>query len=320
MTARILNHGLSSFGSYCGLNYAYAYIKNIVTYTAADFIHDNLGSIAGATGVILFVLVIVFARHDQDMRKIARKEAKQKKELEEALEAAREAGMARMVFLRNMSHDIRTPLNAVLGFTDLALKEGTDVSKIQEYLEKIWVSGNHLLAIVNEVLEISRIESGQTELYEEPADMDVIVEEVAVIIREQTQEKNQQFVIDLSGVQNHEILCDKLRIKEILVNLLGNAVKFTPQEGLITLQIVQIPPYEKEIGHYEIHVKDTGCGMSSSFMEKMFDPFEREKNSTLSGVQGTGLGLPIVKRFVELMEGTIEAISTEGVGTEFIIK
>lgn len=320
MTARILNHGLSSFGSYCGLNHAYAYIKNIVTYTAADFIHDNLGSIAGATGVILFVLVIVFARHDQDMRKIARKEAKQKKELEEALEAAREAGMARMVFLRNMSHDIRTPLNAVLGFTDLALKEGTDVSKIQEYLEKIRVSGNHLLAIVNEVLEISRIESGQTELYEEPADMDVIVEEVAVIIREQTQEKKQQFVIDLSDVRNHEILCDKLRIKEILVNLLGNAVKFTPQEGLITLQIVQIPPYEKEIGHYEIHVKDTGCGMSPSFMEKMFEPFEREKNSTLSGVQGTGLGLPIVKRFVELMEGTIEAISTEGVGTEFIIK
>lgn len=150
--------------------------------------------------------------------------------------------------------------------------------------------------------------------------MDAIVEEVAVIIREQTQEKNQQFVIDLSGVQNHEILCDKLRIKEILVNLLGNAVKFTPQEGLIALQIVQIPPYEKEIGHYEIHVKDTGCGMSPSFMEKMFDPFEREKNSTLSGVQGTGLGLPIVKRFVELMDGTIEAISTEGVGTEFIIK
>ena len=104
------------------------------------------------------------------------------------------------------------------------------------------------------------------------------------------------------------------------MNLLGNAVKFTPQEGLITLQIVQIPPYEKEIGHYEIHVKDTGCGMSPSFMEKMFDPFEREKNSTLSGVQGTGLGLPIVKRFVELMEGTIEAISTEGAGTEFIIK
>ena len=317
---RILNHGLSILGTNYGLNHAYPYIENIATYTAEDFIHDNLGSIASAIGVILFLLVIAFAKHDQEMRKIAQKEVKQKKELEEALEAAREAGMARTVFLRNMSHDIRTPMNAVLGFTDLAMKEDTDPQKIQEYLKKIQISGKHLLAIVNEVLEISRIESGQTELCEEPADMDDIIEEVAVIIREQTQEKNQQFVIELSGIQNHEILCDKLRIKEILVNLLGNAVKFTPQEGTITLQIVQIPPYEKEIGHYEFHVKDNGCGMSPSFMEKMFEPFEREKNSTLSGVQGTGLGLPIVKRFVDLMEGTIDVISKEGVGTEFIIK
>lgn len=317
---RILNHGLSILGSNYGLNHAYPYIENLATYTAKDFIHDNLGAVASGIGVILFLLVIAFAKHDQDMRKNAQKEANQKKELEEALTVAREAGMARTVFLRNMSHDIRTPMNAVLGFTDLALKEDTDIQKIQEYLKKIRISGRHLLAIVNEVLEISRIESGQTELYEEPADIDAIVEEVSVIIREQTQEKNQQFVIDLSGVQNHEILCDKLRIKEILVNLLGNAVKFTPQDGMITLQIVQTPPYEKEIGHYEIHVKDTGCGMSPSFMEKMFEPFEREKNSTLSGIQGTGLGLPIVKRFVDLMEGTIEVISHEGVGTEFIIK
>ncbi len=161
------------------------------------------------------------------------KEAKQKKELEEALEAAREAGMARTVFLRNMSHDICTPLNAVLGFTDLALKEGTDVSKIQEYLEKIRVSGNHLLEIVNEVLEISRIESGQTELYEEPADMDVIVEEVAVIIREQTQENPALANIPIIAVSANAFEEDKVASRAAGMN--GHLAKPMDAEAVLAM-------------------------------------------------------------------------------------
>ena len=219
-----------------------------------------------------------------------------------------------------MSHDIRTPMNAVVGFTNLAIQAGDDKEKVQDYLAKIQVSSNHLLGIVNEVLEISRIESGQTKLDETVCSIADIVNETSVIIGDQALEKNQKFTTDISHVQNLYVYCDKLRVKEILVNLLGNSVKYTQIGGQISLCILELPCEQKGYGNYEIHVKDNGCGMSKEFLKKAFLPFERQSTSTVSGVQGTGLGMTIIKGFVDLMGGTIQIQSEENKGTEVIVK
>lgn len=182
------------------------------------------------------------------------------------------------------------------------MKSEGNFEQIQDYLNKISVSGNHLLAIVNDVLEVSRIESGQTKLEELPCNIKNIVDEVEVIIQGQAQEKTQTFIVDTSKVKDYYIYCDRLRVKEVLVNLLGNAVKFTPKGGKIELRIIQNEPAPEGYANYEVHVKDNGFGMSPEFMGKMFLPFERERTSTVSGIQGTGLGLSIAKQFVVLMD------------------
>ena len=317
---QIVNHGLSILGENYGLNHTYTYMDTMTEYTTKDFILDNIWIFLGILVVIFLCIILYLVKHDQNMRKRAEKEEKQKQELENALASARQANLARLVFLRNMSHDIRTPLNAVIGFAKLAMKSEEDFGKIQDYLNKIIVSGNHLLAIVNDVLEVSRIESGQTKLEETPCNMKDIVDEVEVIIQGQAQEKAQTFIVDVDQVRDRYIYCDRLKIKEVLVNLLGNAVKFTPRGGRIELRILQNDTKEEGMADYEIHVKDNGCGMSPAFMKKMFLPFEREQTSTASGVWGTGLGLAITKQFVDLMGGTIEAASKEKGGTEFIVR
>lgn len=317
---QIINHGLSILGENYGLNHTYTYMDAMRNYKAMDFIQDNIWIFTGILIVIFLCIIWYFCQRDQNMQKQAKKEAKQKQELENALTIARQANRARGVFLRNMSHDIRTPLNAIIGFAKLAMKSEGNFEQIQDYLNKISVSGNHLLAIVNDVLEVSRIESGQTKLEELPCNIKNIVDEVEVIIQGQTQEKTQTFIVDTSKVKDYYIYCDRLRVKEVLVNLLGNAVKFTPKGGKIELRIIQNEPAPEGYANYEVHVKDNGCGMSPEFMEKMFLPFERERTSTVSGIQGTGLGLSIAKQFVDLMGGTIEVTSKEKEGTEVIVR
>lgn len=315
---QIINHGLSILGENYGLNHTYTYMDAMRNYTAMDFIQDNIWIFTGILIVIFLCIIWYFCQRDQNMQK--KKEAKQKQELENALTIARQANRARGVFLRNMSHDIRTPLNAIIGFAKLAMKSEGNFEQIQDYLSKISVSGNHLLAIVNDVLEVSRIESGQTKLEELPCNIKNIVDEVEVIIQGQAQEKTQTFIVDTSKVKDYYIYCDRLRVKEVLVNLLGNAVKFTPKGGKIELRIIQNEPAPEGYANYEVHVKDNGCGMSPEFMGKMFLPFERERTSTVSGIQGTGLGLSIAKQFVDLMGGTIEVTSKEKEGTEVIVR
>lgn len=317
---QLLNHGLSILGDEYGLNHTYQYIDDLNAYTTKDFILDHIELVLGVIVFLLIYVILVFIRHDQNMRLVAEKDMKQKAELENALTVAQQATLARTVFLRNMSHDIRTPLNAVLGFTNLALDCEAEPQQMRDYLSKIRISGNHLLAIVNDVLEISRIESGQTRLNETACDLREIVDEASLIIQQQASEKHQNFTVDISQIHNHHIFCDKLRIKEILVNLLGNAVKFTPEYGHISFSLQQLPCSEDGFAFYEIHIKDDGCGISKAFMEKMFLPFEREQTSTASGIPGTGLGLSITRRFVDLMGGSIDVISEEGKGTEFIIR
>ena len=317
---QILNHGLSILGESYGLNHTYRYLDTVVTYTLMDVIQDHVWLFIGLLTVLLILIVTYFIHREQEQKKAAQHELKQKELLEKALCAAKQASVAKKVFLQNMSHDIRTPMNAVLGFTNLAIQAGGDTEKTQDYLSKIKISGNHLLGIVNEVLEISRIESGQTKLDESVWSIADIVRETDIIIRDQALAKKQEFSIDIWQVQDMYIYCDKLRVKEILVNLLGNAVKYTQTGGSISLRIIQKPCEKENFGNYEIHVKDNGCGMSEEFRQKIFEPFERQANSTISGIQGTGLGMTIIKGFVDAMGGTIDIKSEENKGTEIIVR
>ena len=317
---QILNHGLSILGESYGLNHTYRYLDTVVTYTLTDVIQDHVWLFIGLLTVLLILIVTYFIHREQEQKKAAQHELKQKEFLEKALCAAKQASVAKKVFLQNMSHDIRTPMNAVLGFTNLAIQAGGDTEKTQDYLSKIKISGNHLLGIVNEVLEISRIESGQTKLDESVWSIADIVRETDIIIRDQALAKKQEFSIDIWQVQDMYIYCDKLRVKEILVNLLGNAVKYTQTGGSISLRIIQKPCEKENFGNYEIHVKDNGCGMSEEFLQKIFEPFERQANSTISGIQGTGLGMTIIKGFVDAMGGTIDIKSEENKGTEIIVR
>lgn len=317
---QILNHGLSILGESYGLNHTYRYLDTVVTYTLTDVIQDHVWLFIGLLTVLLILIVTYFIHREQEQKKAAQHELKQKELLEKALCAAKQASVAKKVFLQNMSHDIQTPMNAVLGFTNLAIQAGGDTEKTQDYLSKIKISGNHLLGIVNEVLEISRIESGQTKLDESVWSIADIVKETDIIIRDQALAKKQEFSIDIWQVQDMYIYCDKLRVKEILVNLLGNAVKYTQTGGSISLRIIQKPCEKENFGNYEIHVKDNGCGMSEEFLQKTFEPFERQANSTISGIQGTGLGMTIIKGFVDAMGGTIDIKSEENKGTEIIVR
>ena len=312
---QIVNHGISILGDNYGLNHTYRYLDSMSKFSFRDLVIDHLWECTGILVLFFLCILLWFVHKDQKQQKEAEKELRQKEILEKALSDSRQAAVARGVFLRNMSHDIRTPMNAVIGFTRLAIQEVDDKEKTREYLSKIQVSSNHLLGIVNEILEISRIESGQTKLEESPCSLKQIADETDIIIRGQAVEKKQTYTMDVSEIRNEYVVCDKIRVKEILVNLLGNAVKYTPEGGEIAMKISQLPDKETGFGNYRICIRDNGCGMSQEFLQKIFEPFERQQNSTMSGIQGTGLGMTIVKNFVDMMNGTIDIASAENQGT-----
>ncbi|MBR1691704.1 MAG: response regulator [Lachnospiraceae bacterium] len=239
--------------------------------------------------------------------------------LEKALKEAQAANKAKTRFLSNMSHDIRTPMNAIIGFTDLALLDTGNRKLIQEYLTKIKASSEHLLSLINDVLEMSRIESGKIELNEAPVNLPDILRDLNTIIIGQVEGKHQELFMDAVNVSNEDIICDKLRLNQILLNLVSNAVKYTPTGGKISVRIIQKETAKDGKAPYEIRVKDTGIGMAPEFAERVFVAFEREKTSTVSGIQGTGLGMAITKRIVELMNGTISVETMPNKGTEFIV-
>ena len=232
---------------------------------------------------------------------------------------AEESNKAKSAFLSNMSHDIRTPMNAIIGFTDLAIKSGDDTKKIQGYLSKIYASSNHLLALINDVLEMSRIESGTITLEETECSLPQVLHDLNTIILGQVQAKGQDLLMDAVDITNEDVYCDKLRLNQVLLNLLSNAIKFTPSGGKISVRLEQKDGAPEGYGVYELRVKDTGIGMSPEFVSKLFAPFEREQTSTVSGIQGTGLGMAITKSIIELMGGTIEVVTAPDKGTEFIV-
>ncbi len=248
-----------------------------------------------------------------------RSEMEQKNLLEDALMQANRASRAKSVFLSNMSHDIRTPMNAIVGFTALALTHIDHREQVEEYLGKIMTSGNHLLSLINDVLDMSRIESGKIHLEEKPCRLPDILHGLRNIIQADIRAKQLELYIDAVDVVNEDIYCDKLRLNQVLLNLLSNSIKYTGAGGIVSMRIMQKKGAPAGYASYEFHIKDNGIGMSKEFAARIFEPFEREKNSTVSGIQGTGLGMAITKNIVDLMNGVIEVESEQGKGTEFTV-
>lgn len=239
--------------------------------------------------------------------------------LEESVKAAESANKAKSSFLSSVSHDIRTPMNAIIGYSTLAAADVNNAEKVKDYLSKILSSGSHLLSLINDIVDMSRIESGKIRLDENEVNLSSLLHDIKTIIIGQINAKKLELFMDVIDVFNEDVYCDKTRLNQVLLNLLSNAIKFTPSGGSISLRIIEHPSSLNGFGNFEIRVKDTGIGISEEFLGKIFDPFERERTSTVSGIQGTGLGMSIAKNIITMMGGTIEVNSKQGEGTEFII-
>ncbi len=248
----------------------------------------------------------------------ARLEA-QRADLEDALAAAQHANRAKTTFLNNMSHDIRTPMNAIIGFTSLAAAHIDNTEQVKDYLTKIATSSNHLLSLINDVLDMSRIESGKVKIEEKECSIPEILHDLKTIVQADIMSKQLDFYIDTVDVINEHVMCDRLRLNQILLNLLSNAMKFTKLGGMVSVRILQKRNAPEGYADYEFQVKDTGIGMSPEFLKNVFEPFERERTSTISGIQGTGLGMAITRNIVDMMGGSVSVESEVGKGSTFTV-
>lgn len=255
----------------------------------------------------------------EEIRELNNELAEGRKKLEVALASAEHANRAKTIFLNNMSHDIRTPMNAIIGFTSLAATHIDNKEQVQDYLAKIMTSSQHLLSLINDVLDMSRIESGKVKIEEKPMHLPEMIHDIRTIIQAGISAKQLDLFIDIEDVKNEDIIGDSLRLNQILLNILGNAIKFTPTGGIISLRVLEKNTAPKGYADYEFHIKDNGIGMSEEFQGHIFEAFSREKTSTVSGIQGTGLGMAITKNIVDMMNGNIVIHSEEGKGTEFIV-
>ena len=323
------------------------YVKNFVTYAdregvknfiSAQHLRQRLSKeniishrfLANREGEIYYAMIraariddskeihavgIGFANVDEQTRE----SMAQNQALADALNQAQQANISKTTFLSNMSHDIRTPMNAIIGFTTMALRNFENQVQVKDSLEKVLTSGKHLLGLINDILDMSRIESGRVEVQPEDCNLSELVHSLIHIIQPQVTAKQQTFQIDAFKIQNEDVLADKLKINQVLINLLSNAIKYTQSTGTINFTISQYPSPNEGFAIYEFRVKDNGMGMSEEFLKHIFDPFEREATSTKSGIQGTGLGMTITKKMVELMNGHISVTSKKGKGSEFVV-
>ena len=280
-------------------------------------------------GYILLVMILQLLRRRsaQEMelqkkeqeRKYQTQLEEQNRKLEIALQHEGAANRAKREFLFNMSHDIRTPMNAIIGFTSLAATHIDNKEQVLDYLKKISTSSQHLLSLINDVLDMSRIESGKVKIEEKAVHLPDLVHDVRSIIQPDVSAKRLSLFIDTMDVENEDIITDPMRLNQILLNILSNAIKFTPTGGTISIRIAQKNGAPKGRGCYEFRIKDNGIGMSEEFQKHIFEAFSREENSTVSGIQGTGLGMSITKNIVDMMGGTIAIESEPGKGSEFIV-
>lgn len=246
-------------------------------------------------------------------------EMKQKKLLQDTLSMAESASHAKTMFLSNMSHDIRTPMNAIIGFTTLALNHISEQAMVKTYLDKIKSSSNHLLSLINDVLDMSRIESGKMKINKTVSTVEKIVGDVDTVMQSQIQMKHLEYSLIKRGNLTRPVMMDGLRLNQILINIVGNAVKYTPEYGKVQFMITEMPSISDNTSSYQFRIKDNGIGMSKKFLEKIFTPFERDENKAIAKIQGTGLGLAITKSLVDIMEGSIFVKSEEGKGSEFLV-
>ena len=294
--------------------------------TLSDFIKDNFFKVMLISSIAVAVVLLTILMLLQKARKAeaaARKAASDTQELnaklQVAVEKAESANRAKSTFLSNMSHDIRTPMNAIIGFTTLALSNIDDKDRVKDYLAKTLASSNHLLSLINDVLDMSRIESGKIHLEEVEVNLSDVLHDLKTIVSGQIYAKQLEFYMDAMDVTDEDVYCDKTRLNQILLNLLSNAIKFTPAGGTVSVRVRQLAGKVRGCGQYEFRIKDNGIGMSQEFAQKIFEPFERERTSTVSGIQGTGLGMAITKNIVDMMGGTIEVQTAQGKGTEFTV-
>ncbi len=294
------------------------YLISVMPYGTLDNALDNLGNqrmftMLKACGVILLGVLIVFYIYYQMSQH-------QMIELEKARAAADRANKAKSEFLSNMSHDIRTPMNGILGMTAIAMTNVQDPAKVQDCLKKITMSGKHLLGLINDVLDMSKIENGKMTLNMEQLSLREAMDSIVNIIQPQVKAKEQHFDIFIQKIITENIICDSVRLNQVLINLLSNAVKFTPVGGAINVYLTQEPsPQGDAYVRCHFRVKDSGIGMSPEFQQKIFDTFTREKTTQVNKTEGTGLGMAITKCIVEAMHGSIELTSVPGQGSEFHI-
>ena len=294
--------------------------------TLSDFIKDNFFKVMLISSIAVAVVLLTILMLLQKARKAeaaARKAASDTQELnaklQVAVEKAETANRAKSTFLSNMSHDIRTPMNAIIGFTTLALSNIDDTDQVKDYLAKTLASSNHLLSLINDVLDMSRIESGKIHLEEVEVNLSDVLHDLKTIVSGQIYAKQLELYMDVMDVTDEDVYCDKTRLNQILLNLLSNAIKFTPVGGTVSVRVRQLAGKVHGYGQYEFRIKDNGIGMSQEFAQKIFEPFERGRTSTVSRIQGTGLGMAITKNIVDMMGGTIEVQTAQGKGTEFTV-
>ena len=301
--------------------------------TLLDFIKENLLAVATVFICVFLAVLLVILGILQKARSAetkAKKAARQSyelnqklkeshHELETALMHAESANSAKTTFLNNMSHDIRTPMNAIIGFTSLAASHVDNKEKVKEYLSKISTSSEHLLSLINDILDMSRIESRKVKINENPLHLPELLHDIRTIVQPNITSKQLDFLIDTVDVKNEDIIADKLRLTQILLNILSNGIKFNRTGGTISLRIRQLKSAPTGYGNYQFIIRDTGIGMKPEFQEHIFESFTREETSTVSGIQGTGLGMAITKNIVDMMGGTITVKSEEGQGSEFTV-
>ena len=331
---KILNRGINVIGSDYAQNLSYRYTGGLYSYGVVDALRDHMAVFGSVILAVAALIIFLLIRDSKRTRKEAKEKesarlaleeknhelAESKDALSDALVAAEHANRAKTTFLNNMSHDIRTPMNAIVGFTALAASHIDNPAQVKDYLGKISVSSQHLLSLINDVLDMSRIESGKVTIAEGDVHLPDIIHDLRTIIQSSITAKQLELFIDTQDILHEDIITDRLRLNQILLNILSNAIKFTPNGGMISFRVVEKPSSYADKAVFEFRIKDNGIGMSKEFQKTIFEAFTRERSSTVSGIQGTGLGMAITKNIVDMMGGTITVNSEEQKGSEFIVE
>ena len=331
---KLLNRGVNVLGSDYAQNISYRYTGGLYSYDFIDVLREHMALFSIIILIIIALVIFLLVRGIRHSKKeIKEKEAarmaleeknaelaESQKALSDALAVAEHANHAKTAFLNNMSHDIRTPMNAIVGFTALAASHIDNKEQVQDYLGKISVSSQHLLSLINDVLDMSRIESGKVTIEESDVHLPDVIHDLRTIIQSNVTAKQLELFIDTQDVVHEDIVTDKLRLNQVLLNILSNAIKFTPAGGTISFRVIEKPSPVSDLANFEFRIKDNGIGMSEEFQKTIFEAFTRERTSTISGIQGTGLGMAITKNIVDMLGGVITVNSEEGKGSEFVVE